>query len=95
MPHAARDTVNEWVDKAAKLPWWGGIVLAFMAFIMLHPFAIMDVAAAGPVDDYVPFTSKAFWKGVAGTVQYVVPAVMLFVPALASLVSRLVKGSGA
>jgi hypothetical protein len=87
--------VNGVIESAAKLPWWGGIVLAFLAFVMLHPFAIMDVAAAVPVDDDLALTSKAFWRGLAGTVQYVVPAVLLFAPFLASVAVRMFKGRGA
>lgn len=92
MLHARRNAVSDMLDSAARLPWWGGIVLAFLGFLMLHPFAIMDVAAAGPVDDAPAFVSKAFWRGLADTVQYVVPVVLLFAPFLASLVNRFLKG---
>jgi hypothetical protein len=92
---ARRNLVSELLESAAKLPWWGGIVLAFLAFVMLHPFAIMEVAVAGPVDEPLALTSKAFWRGLADTVQYVVPAVLLFAPALAALLSRVLKGRGA
>jgi hypothetical protein len=95
MLHARRNLVSEMVESAAKLPWWGGIVLAFLGFVMLHPFAIMDVAAAAPMDDHPAITSKAFWRGLADTIQYVVPAVLLVTPFLASLVNRILKGRGA
>lgn len=90
-----RNAMTEWVESAARLPWWGGIVLAFLAFLMLHPFAIMDVAAAAPVDDYPAIASKAFWRTLAGTVQYVVPAMLLFAPIVASVLTRFMKGRGA
>lgn len=94
MPGAQRNGGSGLLEKTARMPWWGGIVLAFLAFIMLHPFAIMHVAAAGPVGDAAPFTSKAFWKGVAGTVEFVVPAVLLFAPLLAALVTRVLRRTG-
>jgi hypothetical protein len=92
MLHARRNLVSEMLDSAAKLPWWGGIVLAFLGFVMLHPFAIMDVAVAAPMDDRAAITTKAFWRGLADTIQYVVPAVLLVTPLLASLVNRIIKG---
>jgi hypothetical protein len=85
-----RNLALELLDSAARLPWWGGIVLAFLAFVMLHPFAIMEVAAA-PMGDDLALTSKAFWRGFADTVQYVVPAVLLVAPQLAALLNRLLK----
>lgn len=95
MPQARRNGVGELLESAAKMPWWGGILLAFLAFIMLHPFAIMEVAHAAPIDDYPEaFASKAFWRSLAATVQYVVPAVLLFAPALASVLHRVLRGRG-
>lgn len=95
MVRAGRNWAVELLEATAKLPWWGGIVLAFLAFIMLHPFAIMDVAYSMPVDDYVPLTSKAFWRGLADTGQYLVPAVLVVAPFVAALVHRLFKGPAA
>lgn len=95
MLDARRNGITELVNSAAKLPWWGGIVLAFLAFVMLHPFAIMEVSSAGPVDDYPAIASKAFWRGLADTVQYVVPTVLVFAPFIASVISRVIKGRDA
>ena len=95
MLRSRRNLVSETMVWMAKLPWWGGLVLAFLGFVMLHPFAIMDVAAAAPMDDHAPITSKVFWRGLADTVQYIVPGVLLVAPFLASLVNRVIKGRGA
>jgi len=91
MLRGERNLVGELIEAACKLPWWGAIVLAFVAFVMLHPFAIMEVAPAVPVDDVGGLTSKAFWKGLAGTVQYIVPLLFLVVPAVSGLLSRFRK----
>jgi hypothetical protein len=44
------------------------------------------------MDDRAAITTKAFWRGLADTIQYVVPAVLLVTPLLASLVNRIIKG---
>lgn len=72
----------------AGMPWWGGLFLAFLGFVMLHPFAIMDVAAAG-LDESVGVTSKHFWRDIFATVQYIVPLILLFAPGIAALIQRL------
>jgi restriction system protein len=36
----------DWVDLIALLPWWGGVALAIVAYLMLHHFA---AAPAAPV----------------------------------------------
>ncbi|HEY9446867.1 MAG TPA: hypothetical protein VIQ62_07310 [Burkholderiales bacterium] len=92
MLRGERNLVGELIEAAGKLPWWGAIVMAFVAFVMLHPFAIMEVAPTGPVEDVAVLTSKAFWKGIAGTVQYIVPLVVLIVPAVFSVWNRFRKG---
>ncbi|HEY9445952.1 MAG TPA: hypothetical protein VIQ62_02655 [Burkholderiales bacterium] len=91
MLRGERNLVGELIEAAGRLPWWGAIMLAFVAFVMLHPFAIMEVAPAAPVDDGVALTSKEFWKGLAGTVQYIVPLVFLVAPLVCGIVNRMRK----
>lgn len=86
---------NGLLETVARMPWWAGIVLAFVAYVMLHPFAIMDVADATPMAEPVRFASKAFWRGLADTGQYVVPAIMLVAPGVAGVLLRILRGRGA
>lgn len=93
MLRGERRLLEEWLAAASRLPWWGGLVLAFVAFVMLHPFAIMETASA--VDpDAVAIWSKVFWKGMADTAQYVAPVVCLVMPAVSAWVSRRRKPRG-
>lgn len=94
MVHEGRNRVGDLLHAAARLPWWGGLVLAFLAFVMVHPFAIMEVAPHVSGDDFGGLASKEFWRGLAGTIQYVAPAVLLVVPLLAALIERALKGRG-
>lgn len=90
----AQNGLNQIFETLARMPWWGGIVLAFLGFVMLHPFAIMDVAAA-PLDGDAGLTSKQFWRNLAATGQYVIPAILLVAPGVAGLIARLGKSRSA
>jgi hypothetical protein len=87
--------VGHVLHAAARLPWWAALVLAFIAFVMVHPFAIMEVAPHARGDDFGMLTSKEFWRGLAGTMQYVAPAVLVVAPLIAALIECAIRGRDA
>lgn len=62
----------DWVDLIALLPWWGGVALAIVAYLLLHHFASVQAGQIGPA--LVQSVVKAF----ASVGQYLVPFVCIF-----------------
>ncbi len=79
--------IEELLEAAWRLPWWGGVLLAFACYIFLHPFAIMVVATPN-AESGVPFASMQFYKGLAGAAQYLVPLLFLVISLLSALINR-------
>jgi hypothetical protein len=79
--------MEELMAAACRLPWWGAILLAFAAYIFLHPFAIMVVAPA-EAGHLTAFRGIQFCKNVAATAQYVVPLLFLVVGVFSAIVNR-------
>ena len=80
--------IEELLETAWRLPWWGAVLLAFACYIFLHPFAIMVVASPGNPESGTPFVSMQFYKGLAGTAQYLVPLLFLVISLLSTLFNR-------
>ena len=80
--------VEELLGAAFRLPWWGGILLAFAGYIFLHPFAIMVVAEPSDMEHLVAFRSIQFCKGIAATAQYVVPLMFLGISIISAFAHR-------
>jgi restriction system protein len=60
----------------ALLPWWAGVALAALAYLVLHAVASQPVAS--PVPGQLSATmSRAIWRGLATAGQYALPLVCL------------------
>jgi restriction system protein len=61
------------MDLTSRVPWWGGIALAVVAYFVLH------AVASGPVtfDPKAPSFVGILFKGLATAGQYVLPIVFL------------------
>lgn len=75
------------VGIAAVMPWWGGVALAVTAYLVIHPFAGMDVGTATRVGDMGVVATKQIYKTLAMIGQYLLPAAFL-VGALISVIGR-------
>lgn len=64
------------IELVAKLPWWAGVALAVLSYVLLHKLAIQPLAATRPgaVSAMVP---QSVWKGLANVGQYIVPILCL------------------
>lgn len=65
------------VDIAAKLPWWIGVLLALVAFAVLHSVAGMEVIAPVGVQGLGDFAVKQFIRTLAVVGQYLIPPALL------------------
>jgi restriction system protein len=66
------------VDLVARLPWWVGVPLAFVAYTVLHRYALQR----GSEPPLMPgqmgnFVADAMWRAAAGIGQYLVPLICL------------------
>lgn len=75
--------LEDLVEIAAKLPWWVGVVLAIVAYLVLHPFATMEIVATTDPKDIGGMIFKPVFRAVAMVGQYLLPFVFL----IGSLVS--------
>jgi restriction system protein len=66
------------VDLVAKLPWWAGVLLALLSYVLLHYFASQPAPAAVKPGQVGAMASQILWKSLATFGQYVVPFLCLF-----------------
>lgn len=72
-----QNALDDIVEIATKLPWWAGVLLALMAFTVLHSVAAMDVTAPKGMQGLGDFAVKQFVRTLAVIGQYVVPLALL------------------
>lgn len=87
MGRRRQSTFEDLVEIGAKFPWWVGVILAAVAYLVLHPVATMEIAISGSTKDIGVSVSKAMFKAAATVGQYVLPAAFL-IGAIVSVFSR-------
>src|SRR5688572_19553257 len=72
----------------AKFPWWVGVLLALISYLVFHGVASQPQSSAPTsLDDFGNFTRVRLFQTLATFLQYVVPAAFLF-GAVGSLIFR-------
>ncbi len=69
--------LNDLFEVAAKLPWWVGVVLAIVSYLVLHAFAGVEPPVATDVKDIGSVVTKGIFRAAAGIGQIVLPLVFL------------------
>jgi restriction system protein len=64
-------TAEDFIELVALLPWWVGVAMAAVSYVLLHRVAAQEVVT-GPGS-----MSVVLWKGLATPGQYLVPFVCL------------------
>ncbi len=64
------------IELVAFLPWWAGVALALLSYLLLHPIAAQPIAAA-PAGQVSAMVTQGLWKGLASVGQYVLPLICL------------------
>lgn len=72
---------------AALLPWWGGVLLAVIAYVGFHIVASMELPQVVGTAGLGAFGAKTLFKSFAMILQYLVPVAFLG-GALVSVISR-------
>ena len=79
---------EDMLELVALLPWWGGVALALVSYLLLHALAAPDPIQALPPGQMAGLVVRAFWKGLANIGQYLVPLLCLFGAAASALRRR-------
>jgi restriction system protein len=72
------------IEIAALMPWWVGVGLAGVSYLILHSVASMSVSNPNPTDVKAlgQFAGRQLWIGFASIFQWVVPIAFLIGAAL-------------
>ena len=70
-------TAEDLVDLIALLPWYVGVILAVVGYLLLHRVATAPLATALKPGDVSGAMVGAVWRGLATAGQYVVPILCL------------------
>ena len=65
------------MDLVAMLPWWAGIGLAVVSYLLLHGVASQSVVAATQPGQMGTMLTQTLWKTFASVGQYVLPIICL------------------
>ena len=85
MPRQRRSDLEDWIDLAARLPWWLAVSLAAGSYLGLHALAEIPVTPAKTIEGLSGSIAIAMLRTMAMVGQYLVPAVLL----LGALVSAI------
>lgn len=59
------------------LPWWAGVILAVLSYVLLHAAASQPAAPPAPVGQMGGALIQTMWKTAAGIGQYLAPLICL------------------
>lgn len=65
------------IELVAKLPWWAGVALALLSYLLLHRVAAQPLAAPAQPGQVSTMVTQGLWKGMAGVGQYILPIICL------------------
>lgn len=65
------------MDLVAMLPWWAGVALAAVLYLILHGMASQEVVAAVKPGEMGAMVTQTLWKTLATFGQYVLPLICL------------------
>lgn len=69
--------VEDLMDLIAMLPWWGGVVLALVSYLVLHSVASQQLVATAQPGQVGAMVTQTLWKSLASIGQYILPLLCL------------------
>ena len=63
------------MDVVAMLPWWAGVALAVVSYLVLHRMAGQEVVAATKLGEMGTMVTQTLWKTLATFGQYLLPLI--------------------
>lgn len=70
-------TFEDLIEIVSYLPWWAGIGLAVVTYVLLHPIATAEIATPTQTGQMGQFAGKQLYKTLAMFGQYLLPLVCL------------------
>ena len=77
MARRKQNGFEDLVELASRLPWWVGVALAIIAYLVLHPIAIQEIAVSGDIKTIGTSVATQIFKTVATFGQYLLPVAFL------------------
>lgn len=74
---ARKSTAEDIVDIISKLPWWAGILLAAVAYFILHTLAVMNTPSASNTAILSTAMTRGIFYVFAYVGQYLVPSLFV------------------
>ena len=68
---------EDWIEIVSRLPWWAGVALAVVFYLVLHRVAAQQVVAAVQSGQMGDMVTQTLWKTLATFGQYILPFVCL------------------
>ena len=65
------------MDIVAMLPWWVGVMLALLSYLLLHSVASQQVVATAQPGQVGAMVTQTLWKTLASVGQYILPILCL------------------
>jgi len=65
------------MDLVAMLPWWAGVILAALSYLLLHQVANQQIGAGVQPSQVGAMLTQTLWKSLATVGQYVLPLLCL------------------
>lgn len=87
MARRKQGILEDIVELATALPWWAGLGIAGVAYLVLHGFANVQITPTGNPGEILHSADKIVWKAFARIFQYLIPLAFLL-GAVASGVNR-------
>ena len=70
-------TAEDLIHVVALLPWWAGVALALILYVVLHRIAIQPMPVPGPTGQEISVPMQSLWRGLATFGQYALPILCL------------------
>jgi restriction system protein len=77
MARRKQSGAEDFLDLVALLPWWAGVGLALLSYLVLHQLAGQPVTAPAQPGQMGHFAAQTIGKVLAGFGQYIVPLLCL------------------
>jgi len=65
------------LEVISRMPWWAGVALALVSYVVLHRFALQPVTASAVPGQLGLMVTQSVWRTLADVGQYLVPLICL------------------